>query len=158
MQGIDASFLVPVKHPHRQLRLTIPVTQTEKLNAGRLVKQQIDGAKSTAELVRKLLAERFARYMAERPNPDHAAKRAQGGRGKLGKLVAGGRVGLLVGGVATAPLVPAGRHVPRDRAGRGAGGGVTKDAPSAAARGSVRIGKAGDRASRAVQKSGTPNG
>jgi len=49
----------------KQIRLSIPVSASEKAMAKKLVKDQVDGAKNVTQLVRKLLAERFKRHLEE---------------------------------------------------------------------------------------------
>lgn len=61
--------------PHRQLRLpSISVTRAEKQQAELLVREKAEDAKSVADLVRKLLAQRFVRRMAERAERQRASE------------------------------------------------------------------------------------
>lgn len=56
------------KTDRRQMRLTIPVNKSELTSAAKMASAGVDGAKSSADLVRRLLADRFARYIAESAN------------------------------------------------------------------------------------------
>jgi hypothetical protein len=66
------------------------IPNNDIVNLRTMVKAKVDGCKSVADLVRKLLAERFVRYLAERAQGTKGANAAPKRRvGLAGKLVVG---------------------------------------------------------------------
>jgi hypothetical protein len=63
----------------KQLRLSVPISNAQFTEVVDMASSGVDGTRSVSELVRKLLADRFQRFVAQRskaakPKPVHAAR------------------------------------------------------------------------------------